>query len=746
MTRLPFFLPCLISLIYAALFYEPPKNQLKLPDHQSFFIKGKITRVLGATEKNYHYLAQVKEVTLEDSKKNRSKKNNDLQKIINQKILISTDQNNCRGGDFFSENLKLKKPPYFLNPGGFNYQKYLAYQKIHFKTFVKKEGFDCKKSPHFLDRIKNQFYDRTDLAIQTYKTSNSTALIPTLLWGLPNPSASSQKKLYQKIGLGHLLVISGLHFGMISWFIYQTCFWCYRKFFYRGGLFNAASVAAFVSWFLVSIYFFLCQDTASIWRAYILISLVLLAKVSKRPVSYLNILFIGCTFILWVDWGQFYNLSFQFSFLAVFALVGFLPHLNQTKKNKGFFKKILLATLVIHLVLAPLGLFYFQKLHFFGLIFNFIFIPLFEFFLVPLTFLSMVLSQLWVDAGSLLFYLPIKTLELIKSLFEFFDSLLPLEINFFKPRLSELALYFIILMILFKTTQLKIKIRWGFLVGLLLTLLILFNTLPKYTNDQQTIVTQFDVGQGDASLIELPGPYYLLVDTGGMHFFDTGKSILLPALNHLRIPHLDAVIITHADFDHYGGLESLLKNFKVKEIWGNQDLLLNDDLKKIVNSYSSITQRIFKRGDHFKLGENDIFIFNPKPSNKLAKKNNQSLVFQIKNKTTQLFFSGDIEALTEFDIIDNFDPKKLESNYLKIAHHGSRSSSQPFFLEAINPDIAMISSGRNHIFGHPHLQTIDRLKKRSIKTFSTANNGAIQTIFQKEDFKKKSVEVFFGSF
>jgi competence protein ComEC len=206
-----------------------------------------------------------------------------------------------------------------------------------------------------------------------------------------------------------------------------------------------------------------------------------------------------------------------------------------------------------------------------------------------------------------------------------------------------------------------------------------------------------NVGQGDATLVMSKGKS-LLIDTGGVLRFDISQEVLIPYFKKLRIKRLDAVIITHNDFDHNGGLPSLLKSFQVNRV-------------------------IDQPFDQFRLGEWTITNYQYF-QDVLVEDNERSLMIGIANPTCQWLIMGDATTTTE-DYLMRFFPN-LRAKFLRIGHHGSLTSTSNAFLDQIQPMEAIISNGGANRYGHPHPQVIDRLQERNIRIRRTDQEGTIR--------------------
>jgi competence protein ComEC len=206
-----------------------------------------------------------------------------------------------------------------------------------------------------------------------------------------------------------------------------------------------------------------------------------------------------------------------------------------------------------------------------------------------------------------------------------------------------------------------------------------------------------NVGQGDATLVMSKGQS-LLIDTGGVLHFDISEEVLIPYFKKLRISRLDAVIITHDDFDHNGGLPSLLNSFPV-------------------------TRVIDQPFTPFQLGQWTITNYQYF-LDVLVEDNERSLMIGIANPTCQWLIMGDATTKTE-DYLMTFFPD-LQAKFLRIGHHGSLTSTSTALLDQLQPREAIISNGGANRYGHPHPQVLARLQERNIRIRRTDQEGTIR--------------------
>ena len=254
-----------------------------------------------------------------------------------------------------------------------------------------------------------------------------------------------------------------------------------------------------------------------------------------------------------------------------------------------------------------------------------------------------------------------------------------------------------------------------------------------------------DVGQGDSTIIRTAKNKTIVIDggEGEKSGFDYGKNVLFPFLINKGARKIDFLIFSHFDSDHCGGLIYLLENIKVEKILIGKQFEKNENLEYIVNLANKKHVKIIELQAGNKINiekESSLEILWPSVAEKISENsiNNNSLVCKFVCKNFSMLLTGDIESIAEEKLIEKYkNTNRLNANILKIAHHGSKTSSIQEFLNEVNPKIALIGVGRKNKFGHPNQEVLERLKEKGIQIYRTDQNGEIQIIV-KNDLKIKT--------
>lgn len=237
-----------------------------------------------------------------------------------------------------------------------------------------------------------------------------------------------------------------------------------------------------------------------------------------------------------------------------------------------------------------------------------------------------------------------------------------------------------------------------------------------------------DVGQGDSTLIVCDGET-LLIDAGDN---DKGTTVQL-YLQKQGITELDYVIGTHTDADHIGGMDVVLYKFDCKTILmpdvTTDTRTYEDVINTIKTKYYKITYPVV--GTEYELGDAKFTIIAPVNYNYGSNKNNYSIAILLEHGENRFLFAGDAEEEAEIDILDS--GANIEADCYKVSHHGSSTSTSEKFLNAISPEYAVISCGKDNDYGHPHDEVMEALKNSGATIYRTDEQGSIVAVSDGKD-------------
>lgn len=417
--------------------------------------------------------------------------------------------------------------------------------------------------------------------------------------------------------------------------------------------------------------------------------------------------------------------------------------------KQGFIKKLVSyvvrqvqLTVTANIAILPFLIYHFQNIPVISIVSNMLVGPIFAVVLI----VSFVLAML-----CMLFPIPSILIHGIEMLFRMFlgithvCAMVPFgNLKTIVPRWGSFFLYYAMWvdlrwLIVHKkayprvVTYLKKKGKAG-LVFVCMAMLLL-QGLRMY--GREFTITMIDVGQGDSTLIQTRRGVTILIDGGGEEEktdFKVGEKITVPYLLHQGIHTIDYMMVSHFDSDHCGGLFAVLENIGVKcIIMGKQDAEYKNCTRFLeLAKEKNVKVLCVQAGDSIHLDQDTCFqILWPNSKQMVLDNgiNNNSIVAKLIYGDFSMLFTGDIEEKAEKEILKKYKSSNvLNCTILKVAHHGSKTSSTQGFLEEVKPKIALIGVGKYNLFGHPSEQTLANLKERHCKTYRTDLDGEIRVV------------------
>ncbi|WP_163970058.1 DNA internalization-related competence protein ComEC/Rec2 [Oceanobacillus halotolerans] len=635
----------------------------------------------------------------------------------NNELISSIDRKKLTYGANCVVNGKIELPESSRNPGQFDYQTYLLSRGITYQmTLDSLEDIQCTGASS-ISRLYDLRYKLFSY-ISDMTSVETSAWLNGLVLGNDVLIDENVIDLFRRWNLSHLLAISGLHVGLVITLFYFLLI--------KLGMVTREK-ATWILLLFLPCYALIAGGEPSVWRASMMVMLFIILKQFKLRLSVTDVLSIVMMILILFDPYIVYHVGFQLSFAVTLGLLLSKNWIRQSQSSVWTIAKI---SFISQMMILPFQFSYFYTFQPLSILLNIVIVPYFSFFVIPFLFLVLLLS-------------PIKWIVTLMD--AFFVIVHSFVINFIE-RVDQLAYFpwvsgplpgftvilYYGLLLFFMSSLEKGKLTRAFTYGCMkLVLICVFLVKPYFSNVGS--ITMLDIGQGDAFVIELPyRKGVILIDAGSTFSFEdreptstVKEQIIEPYLHSRGIQQIDAIFISHEDTDHNGSVSYLMNDFSVKKVIVSQ-FYPEDD-----TTWGNNETQLVRMGqnDRIAIGEHQFFILGPAVSKQDPNEN--SLVIYTTLGGKRWLFTGDIGKETEKELIQTYP--NLRVDVLKVAHHGSDTSTEDSFLETVDPSIAMISVGIENRYGHPTNNVLTLLHEEGVRIFRTDIDGAVQFQFKDED-------------
>ena len=612
-----------------------------------------------------------------------------------------------RPADEWQFEVKLRKPWGLANPGSFNMQAWLAQRGVGGVGSIRKSS-ETRQEP----QIAGLFVKHHRLRQAISERMGRLDLNPEVI-GILRAITVADKSgidhqlwfLFQQFGINHLLVISGLHIGMIAGVGYLLGGIVQRLFFTTG--FLSGCLPGALALLLASLYSALAGFSLPTQRALCMLSCFVIAALAARRSGASRNLLMAATVVLALNPLAAVGSGFWLSFGAVAALLW----LAKWQQGMGAIPRLFHTHGFMSLVMLPLGALFFGGGSLVAMLANLLMIPLIGVVVVPLALMALVTFLCGWPLESILWQLAGWPLEQILPWAKGLSSMsgtwlyFPLTANLLQVLAGIVA---VSLLILPGKGLLKL------LVPILALPLLLPPSTPSKPPSLDTRVTVLDVGQGTAVVVS-SGDRVLVYDTGGGNpdGMNMGSMVILPFLQLQGVNALDTLVISHPDLDHSAGAKDVLAALPV------------DRLRFGGDGFQYGRGRPCIAGESWRWPGGQVFQFLSPAIETTRSSNDSSCVLQIEVGDYRFLLPGDIDNERERTLV-RYWGETLSSEWLLAAHHGSKTSSSLAFLKHTRPQAAVISSGYANRFGHPHPSVTQRLQDTDASLYHTAAQGALE--------------------
>ena len=635
----------------------------------------------------------------------------------------------------------LRLPSGKRNPGGFDYGAYLARRGICCTMYV--------DSPNAVTRLAPaaSVFTRAVVAVRQHVRTQITRHVPSadgravlqaLLLGDRSGISDTQREWFTQTGLMHLLAVSGMHVflvGMVLYILLRPLLMRFRLGWKHVELGRAALTVG-----ALSLYMVLTGARPSVVRAVVMSTLLIGGLLFQRSAPPLNTLGVAALLLLALRPPALFDVGFQLSMAAVAGIVTIhpqivdnLPELWTASTMREWLTSTVSVSTAATVATAPVLLFHFGWVSAAGLLLNVVGIPCTALALSAALALVCV-GGFWPTAGA----------AFGSSADVFIDGLLFASregaawLGWFGVRVFDLGSWGLgaaVLGVVALAQWSRPRVRWRCLIAALVFATAGVWVEAASRSGAPTLdVLFFDVGQGDAVLVTTPEDRRLLIDTGPRSLSgDPAASYsVLPYLRQRGVDRLDAVVITHPDADHLGGLPKILREVSVGHVYhsgqrADTDLYLQT--RRLLQKRAVPTTALV-RGDEISLGKGvraEVLGPPPHPSRRgIETENGASVVLRLSYGTVDVLFPGDIEAQAEANLVRTYG-SQLDSRVVKVPHHGSKTSSTSTFVRATSTKqtSAVVSVGRSNRFGMPSSRVLSRWRSMGDTVRTTARRGAV---------------------
>jgi competence protein ComEC len=618
------------------------------------------------------------------------------------------------------------------NPGEFNYREYLAAQGINALLRCRDanvlwqqpaDGFSWRQH---LQRVR-EYVSRQ---IHRFASGDEAALIRGLLLGEREDISEEVHDAFVRTGLIHILAVSGSHVGFVLLMVLALGDVLrmpkpVKTLFASGALIFFAALTGF---------------NPPVTRATVMALIFLGGKFIERDGSVYNMLALAALVILLDEPRQLYQLGFQLSFAAVLGMAYlYQPILNLLSRPFAWLgaddrvpeaigraahsiASLLALTIAAQIATAPIIAHAFGRVPALAIWGNLPIIPL-AFWIVASATTACLIMPFWSFGGAAF---GAAADFGASAMVDFTRWLADTPAAYADGILFTLPAIVLFILGLVTVVEWRSTLRRMLLPSfLLIANFMIWQSASSAT--EKLRVTFFDIGQGDAALLEFAGGKKLLIDGGPRQpAFDTGSRTIVPFLMRQGIRHLDAIVVTHPHNDHDGGVPEVLRRVRVDSVFHcgmDDDPTQQSYFEHILDSLKA-PHRALSAGERLRqFGSIEVLVLHPPRHSIIPSLNDASVVMRIVCGRVSFLFAGDAETWAE-SYLTRFD-SVLDSDVLKVGHHGSSTSSSPEFIAEITPAWAVVSVGKRNRFDHPSPEVIHRLRSSGAQVVRLDENGAV---------------------
>lgn len=612
---------------------------------------------------------------------------------------------------------KFNKPPVARNFHVFDYREYLKANNIVWQLEITNIE-SISENQSLLSKIKNLRFKILEQFMQ-HNNQEWLALHNKLLLNVDSQHYQNFKEHLTALGIAHFFAISGFHIYFIRRLLNYV--------FLRLGM--RQEIAQVVIFVILSVYTWLIKWPVGVIRVLVMNMVSYLSKRYHIPLSRLDTLAITGTLLLIVNPLNALSLGYTLSFMMTFVVMMYGQSSIREHEMIQNFEMTVACLLLSWPIIIQIS-------------FEWNVIQVLIVILCTVLFNRIIMPLIFITTFSIVVGMPemFGLTELLNKLLILFNNnIKEVEIlSLFNRVIGKLpfwTFFLLILVAMFYLYNIHTQPYRSY-GGILIMYTVIIIVVPFL--NPVTKVTILDVGQGDATLIQRSNNRgNWLIDTGGRRLWEEidgsnmdknyAEKNIIPALKALGVNQLDGVIITHPDIDHIGSLVPLSQEIQIDTLWVSEYTLESEIWTEIESELIAKQVIVLKQGEEYILSNVPLKIYSA-PHRLIQysanESNDSSLIVQFKLGEWAFLNLGDVTQEIEERLLKEFP--EIRGDILKIAHHGSDTSTSEWVLQTLKPKLALISAGLDNQYGHPHSEVLEKLEGHSIAYLSTASVGAIQ--------------------
>lgn len=625
-----------------------------------------------------------------------------------KKLLLNDyDSRRYLPGEHWLLQVRLKRPHGFANPGGFDYERWLFEENIAATGYVRDalRGNTVPSWGSGFDRLRLGFRNLLrELPLE------SPGFIAALTIGDRFGISDRQWQLLTQTGTNHLMVISGLHIGLVAWLVYHGAAVVFRGWPALGLMLPVSRLAAGTAMLAAFCYSGLAGFSLPVQRALVMVCCLMSGHLLVRQTAPFNNLCLALLLVLLLDPLAPQSAGFWLSFTAVaLLLMTLMPRIDGGSGT--VFSRIgnLVRTqYVLFLGLAPVMLLLFGQVSLLAPLVNLIAIPYIGLIVVPLCLLALLVTLVAPGFAVTVVGIP----DFLLAGYAHVLAALTQQLKVLLVQFPVLPAWLLLLVALVLSAHIFIR-KFHTLVIALAVLLVGYHWQPQRPHHGEFILDVLDVGQGLATVVTTR-EHLLVYDTGPAYSprFNAGSGIVQPFLRRMNLGVPDTLIVSHSDNDHAGGLAALQEFYPVSVYLAGDRQERNDP-----------TLQACRAGQSWRWDGVVFTMLHPEDGN--GSGNNASCVLKIEAGRYSVLLPGDIELESELSLVRRYRDT-LQATILVAPHHGSGTSSTPPFVRRVNPQHVVMTAGYLNRFNHPQPAVLARYQRQGSEIHHTAHSGTVR--------------------